>query len=398
MCGLIGIFGKIGPNQLDIFDEMFQLNVLRGTDSCGIAVIKGAETEIIKDVMWPDDLLVQEEYTKAIADQEAITGLIGHNRAQTRGKVSPENAHPFKIENITLAHNGTVRTFRFPGPDKETDSETICNHINKSDIDQVWKWIEGAAALAYHDKRTSKMYLATNGQRPLGFLIHDGVMYFASEPWMIVTAFYRMNIKIKLDQFWVLDKNKLYEFDIVDGKVQYTARKLEEYTAPPYDYSNRRNGYYMHGDWYRDEYGIGYDEWDETHAPRSLLHHESCNCSACCERRREAIMANVKQKEEEKSEDAPFNTPLSPAQSLSAIHKIASLNINSREKRGMTEADFRKHYHDCSFCGGSLENDFKHSVIINHQQRDALCGVCATQGELIVSNNNNVKESEVTVH
>lgn len=397
MCGIVGVYGKIGPKQLDIFDELFQINVLRGTDSCGVAVLRGEETQIVKDVLWPDDLIMSDEYIAATKNPEGITGVIGHNRAQTRGKVSKENAHPFKHGDITLVHNGTVRTYRFPGPDKDTDSETICDHLNRSGIDKVWHMIDGAAAIVYHDKKTNKLYAATNGQRPLGFLLLDGILYLASEPWMIVCAFFRTNVKIKLDDFWILDKNKLYEFDINENGVSYTSRKLKEYEPP---ISERRTGYYYGGDYYRDDYGIGayegIDGDEDGMGMMGLKHHTGCNCYGCCEKRRKAILEEAKAKEESKSEDAPFDTTPPISRLASPIRKVAALNINSREKRGITEAEFRKHYHDCSFCGGSLEGDYKNSCIINHNTKDALCGVCATTGELVTASTH--KQDEVTVH
>lgn len=400
MCGIVGLFGNITPARLGTFEEMFQINVLRGTDSCGIAVIKDNQPTVVKDIVWPDELLTEQEYNDVTTNLEGVTAIIGHNRAQTRGVVSQKNAHPFTHGNITLVHNGTVWTYRFPDSDKDTDSETICDHINRHGIDKVWKMIDGAAALAYHNAETSKLYLITNDKRPLWFMNMGDHMFFSSEPWMMLTAAFRNKTPVNVKELWSLKKNMLYEFDFQDGKVVYTSRELQEFVHQ----TGRRVGYWQGGRYHSyDEtnltyadFGYGYECIDETEdgGGELLPHARDCNCSECCASRVAAYNQLIEDGRKREAADAAANFPgekgYTPADSSTksewatlgfpASRRVALLKVNSIHKR-IDEDDWHKNYNTCSCCGRSIKDSYLTAMIIDYFTHDALCGVCTAVGE-----------------
>jgi hypothetical protein len=406
MCGIVGLFGKITEPKIETFEEMFQIDVIRGSDSCGIGIIHNDSVNIVKDIVWPDELLATEEYEKLVWQQDVnnIKALIGHNRASTRGAVSQKNAHPFTHGNITMVHNGTVWTYKFPGIDKDTDSETICHSINERGIDKTWKLIDGAAVLVYWDDERKKLCIVGNGKRPMWFMEwgdNSESIFWASEPWMMLTASMRAGVKYNIKKLYPIDKDKLYEFEYVDGRVNYTSRKLDGYTelvtrskATGYWHNNQWNSYGSY-----DEWGYGYDEVDPNEDRPHML---DCNCSECCAGRvakyndicRARFNDNDRPgeaEEDDNTESFPGEELYKPADSsipdrgailtIGSSRRVAALRIDVTHKR-VDESFFKENYtRGCSCCGASLENEYTKAVILNLTTKDALCTICAAVGE-----------------
>ena len=132
MCGIIGFTGRLEAQK--ILTEGLAALEYRGYDSAGIAYFKDTgKISIRKTVGKVKDLL-------AICDDENnSTCGIGHTRWATHGGVTNANAHPHKVGNVALIHNGIIENYheivnKYDLADSlisETDTEVAAALINK---------------------------------------------------------------------------------------------------------------------------------------------------------------------------------------------------------------------------------------------------------------------------
>lgn len=126
MCGIIGYTGS--EEVKEVLLDALELLEYRGYDSAGIAVNAKDETKVYKCAGRVSDL-------RAICDSEKIIANcgIGHTRWATHGGVNDCNAHPHRVGNVTLVHNGIIENYReltanYELQEKlqsETDSEVV---------------------------------------------------------------------------------------------------------------------------------------------------------------------------------------------------------------------------------------------------------------------------------
>ena len=133
MCGIVGYIGtqQAAPILLDGLSKL----EYRGYDSAGIAIYNGTSIDMVKS---KGRLKVLNELTH---DGETIKGTIGigHTRWATHGGVTNANAHPHKVGNVALIHNGIIENYheivnKFDLADSlisETDTEVAAALINK---------------------------------------------------------------------------------------------------------------------------------------------------------------------------------------------------------------------------------------------------------------------------
>ena len=103
MCGIIGYVGEKRFSIDVIIDGLKHLEY-RGYDSAGIAYVKDNNVVIEREVGRISNL-------ESVLKKDTSHIGIGHTRWATHGKPSKENAHPHKVGNITLVHNGIIDNY-----------------------------------------------------------------------------------------------------------------------------------------------------------------------------------------------------------------------------------------------------------------------------------------------
>ena len=103
MCGIIGYVGEKRFSIDVIIDGLKHLEY-RGYDSAGIAYVKDNNVVIEREVGRISNL-------ESVLKKDTSHIGIGHTRWATTGIPSKENAHPHKVGNITLVHNGIIDNF-----------------------------------------------------------------------------------------------------------------------------------------------------------------------------------------------------------------------------------------------------------------------------------------------
>lgn len=243
--------------------QLLIVNTLRGSDSTGIfavPIVKGGETRVFKRAVEGTDFVNLKQTESILTNIEKFWAVVGHNRAATLGKVNSTNAHPFQIGNITLVHNGTLKSMHTLPDHKEfsVDSELIAHSINEWGIERTIKELHGAFALVWHDARTNLIHMIRNDERPLYFGIKTdkkGVI-FGSELGMLKWISTRNGYNI--DDWFHLVPGSMVTFTKGDlANYGVTALELKpkiDYTA---NYNVKTNGY------------IG---WDKKKEDKSKLH------------------------------------------------------------------------------------------------------------------------------
>lgn len=103
MCGIIGYVGEKRFSIDVIIDGLKHLEY-RGYDSAGIAYVKDNNVVIEREVGRISNL-------ESVLKKDTSHVGIGHTRWATHGKPTRENAHPHKVGNIILVHNGIIDNF-----------------------------------------------------------------------------------------------------------------------------------------------------------------------------------------------------------------------------------------------------------------------------------------------
>jgi glucosamine--fructose-6-phosphate aminotransferase (isomerizing) len=166
MCGIIGYVGK--QNAVPLLIEGLRRLEYRGYDSAGIAFLQSGRLEVRRTVGKLANL------ESAIAGQDYRSHIgIGHTRWATHGRPSEENAHPHRVSNLVLVHNGIIenylalkkellaegRTFS-----SETDTEVILHLIDKAVAKGCG--LEEAVYAALSRIKGSYAFVVLHGQEP----------------------------------------------------------------------------------------------------------------------------------------------------------------------------------------------------------------------------------------
>jgi len=134
MCGIVGYVGSPRAAEF-VLDGLHRLEY-RGYDSAGIATLHEGQ------------ILVQRRKGKLrelfdVLRDAPLAGsiAIGHTRWATHGRPSDNNAHPHRVDDVVLVHNGIIENFlelraRLEAEgrcfESETDTEIIAHLVAMS--------------------------------------------------------------------------------------------------------------------------------------------------------------------------------------------------------------------------------------------------------------------------
>lgn len=216
MCGIVGVVGKIGKNEREVFRQLLIVDSLRGADSTGFLSAKGNRSDIFKRAGDPYFVMESRRFDTNL--NAAANVLIGHNRYATVGAINTVNAHPFDFENVVGVHNGTLRN-KWSLPDAQqfsVDSENLYHAINKDGVEDTIPKVLGAWSLAWWDKKAGTFNLLRNDERPMCMCITKDkkTIFFASEVGMLSWILFRNKISHEPIVYTAVDT--LYTLPVAD--------------------------------------------------------------------------------------------------------------------------------------------------------------------------------------
>src|SRR3990167_8514574 len=192
MCGIIGYIGH--REATDVLIDGLKRLEYRGYDSAGIAVLNGRGIEMERA---EGKLAALQAKIKKSKPHGKIG--IGHTRWATHGVPSERNAHPHRVGDVVVVHNGIIENYselrkkliqkgcRFLS---ETDTEVFCHLINEElkkqpdiqhAIRRVLKQVRGSYAFAVlHGQDPEHLYVARQGS-PLVIGLGKGENFVASD-------------------------------------------------------------------------------------------------------------------------------------------------------------------------------------------------------------------------
>ena len=101
-CGVVGIYSLDGVNVIPMLIDSLRALQHRGQEAWGIAIPNKPPLKKLG--------LVSASATdfKKISEEYSSSSAIGHVRYSTIGKSNLENAQPLKVQDLCIAHNGTI--------------------------------------------------------------------------------------------------------------------------------------------------------------------------------------------------------------------------------------------------------------------------------------------------
>ena len=190
MCGIVGYVGS--PKAAEyVLDGLRRLEY-RGYDSAGIATIENGQIALRRrkgNLSGLIELLKAEPLTGPIA--------IGHTRWATHGRPSDDNAHPHRVDDIVLVHNGIIENFleltqslKAQGRKflSETDTEIIAHLVAMASgktlrerVQKALTQVEGAYAIAVISTQEPDCIVVAKNASPLIIGVRDDAGMIASD-------------------------------------------------------------------------------------------------------------------------------------------------------------------------------------------------------------------------
>lgn len=248
MCGLFGVFYKKATTKKLSHDAIslgVYLTQLRGVHSLGMiyasntkeAVRIGSYKESMHDsgnitltttYQTPHEKLTRGSNFDRYINDKDICMLAFHTRHATRGQKTRENSHPFRMEHVTLMHNGTLRNdYQINNKYFEVDSMALAHYLDQegSTVQGLVDKVNGAYALVWTDLRDpgGSVNFVRNTERPLVILENDDLIMWASTRSVLGAIAAEYGIKAK--QFEELAPFTHVKVTLATGEVVRTTLK-----------------------------------------------------------------------------------------------------------------------------------------------------------------------------
>jgi glucosamine--fructose-6-phosphate aminotransferase (isomerizing) len=240
MCGIIGYLGPQEAMPI-ILDGLKRLEY-RGYDSAGLAVIGDHGLAIRRSLGKLKELEI-------LVRQDPLPGQvgIGHTRWATHGRPSETNAHPHRVGDIAVVHNGIIENYlelkddlikaghRFSSEtDTEIVSHLIVRHLEEGAsyleaVQRAIQKIKGSYALVIINAQEPRRLVAARKESPLILGLGDGEYFLASDIPAILPYTRRVIFLEDHDLVVVQDG----EFFLLDQNGQRLARPEHSITWSP---------------------------------------------------------------------------------------------------------------------------------------------------------------------
>jgi glucosamine--fructose-6-phosphate aminotransferase (isomerizing) len=212
MCGIVGYYGPQNPK--DVIVGGLKRLEYRGYDSAGVAILNDGKFKLVRASGKLAELQKKLE-------TEPFNGHlgIGHTRWATHGGPSERNAHPHKVDGVSLVHNGIIENYQHIKQalaedgvkfSSDTDSELVAHLIARKvkETGDLFKAVElvlpeltGAySILVVWEQQPDTMVAFKNGP-PLVVGVGDKEMVVASDIQAIIE---HTNRVIYLEDFEIL--------------------------------------------------------------------------------------------------------------------------------------------------------------------------------------------------
>jgi len=191
MCGIVGYIGK--EEAFNILIDALKKLEYRGYDSAGIAIQHKGKIIVGRKKGKVDDL-------RKIAGAENFKGTMGiaHTRWATHGTPSEKNAHPHRVGDVVVVHNGIIENYlelkeklRQDGHEFVSDTDTeviphlIVDYLKKGNnfmesVRSTLKQLDGSYAVCII-RENEKTIIAAKKESHLIVGIGNGEHYIASD-------------------------------------------------------------------------------------------------------------------------------------------------------------------------------------------------------------------------
>ena len=251
MCGIIGYCSN-KKNAKDVVITGLKNLEYRGYDSSGVATVENNKLNLYKakgKIINLEEKLDSEDINASLA--------IGHTRWATHGEPNEINAHPHRVGNVTLVHNGIIENYielknflteKGVNFISSTDTEVACAYINyvyqeskeKSKIEIIKDACDkfrGSYALSIiFDDELDTIY-ATRKDSPLVIGISKDGNFTASD----VSAILDYTANYILLEYGEFAKVKSDNIEIYDNNLKTIEKEIKtaDWSATEY----KKNGY-----------------------------------------------------------------------------------------------------------------------------------------------------------
>lgn len=235
MCGIVGYAGPKDPKSV-IINGLKALEY-RGYDSAGVSILDKGKYKRVR----AQGKLVNLSEKLEVEEFDGHLG-IGHTRWATHGEPSERNAHPHKMQHVSIVHNGIIENYieikeklakNGSVFESDTDSELIAHLIEremnfesslyKAALNVIPSLRGAYSILAVSEKCPDEMVAFKNGP-PLIVGIGDNEIIIASDLQAIVSHTKRV-VYINDDELVYIKNGSVSYYD-VNGMV--IAKNIEE--------------------------------------------------------------------------------------------------------------------------------------------------------------------------